>query len=501
MRRAIALKPDLVDAHIRLGTALLQSDRPDEAQQSFAAALALAPDSTEAHIAQSLGYLRVSQLKEAHAGFAKVVDLMPNSPMAHDLLGVALHRMDRHDEALESFDRAMALDPSYLRARVNSASSIRAAGDPARSLTMLDDVLAVAPDMHDAHHFRGMALWELDRREEALVSMEKACEIKPDLASAQFNAALLMLQGGDIEGGLPRYEWRKKIDNPVGHRGLKMPAWLGETPLAGRKLFVHAEQGLGDTLQFCRYLPDLVAQGAQVTFAVQSAVRPLLAHLEDAVTLIDEFAPAPNFDLHCPLLSLPLALGTTLGTIPGPIGYLHSDPARRAPWATLIPQDTGSRPRIGIAWSGNPDHRNDRHRSIPLTDFQSLLQFDAQWVVIQKDVRAADADILRKLDRTHHYPDVMRDFADTAALLDMVDLVITVDTSVAHLAGALGRRVWLLVAGDPDWRWMRDREDSPWYPTMRLFRQPKRGDWTSALSAVSRALLERYGPNVAGLAA
>ncbi|MBC7635019.1 MAG: glycosyltransferase, partial [Acetobacteraceae bacterium] len=304
----------------------------------------------------------------------------------------------------------------------------------------------------------------------------------------------LMLQAGDFTGGLAGYEWRKRLDVPVGRRGLKAPCWLGETPLVGRKLFVHAEQGLGDTLQFCRYLPELVARGADVTFAVQGSVRALLGYLDGVVTMIDENAPPPGFDLHCPLLSLPLALGTTLGTIPGPIGYLRSDPARQAPWRDLIPQPIAARPRIGIAWSGNPDHRNDHNRSIPLADFQAVLNFEAQWIVIQKDLRATDAAILADLNRTHHHPEAMRDFGDTAALLDMVDLLITVDTSVAHLAGALGRPVWLLLPADPDWRWMLDRDDTPWYPNMRLFRQPKRGDWTGALASVSQALRDRYGP-------
>jgi tetratricopeptide (TPR) repeat protein len=493
LRRAIALKADLLDAHLQLGIALGVLDRHPEAAECFDAALAVAPDSAEAMMGKSLALLRLHRLEDARVGFAKLVELRPDSAVAHDGLGLALNKLDRNEEALECFQRALALDPGYIKAVIHSASAIRALGNPVHALAMLDDVIHTAPEMHDAHHFRGMALWDLDRRDDALLAMDQACALKPDLADAQFNASLLMLQAGDIAGGLARYEWRKRIETPVGLRGLKTPAWLGDTPLAGRRLFIHAEQGLGDTLQFCRYLPELVAQGAQVTFAVQGPVQPLLAHLSATVTMIGEDAPAPLFDLHCPLMSVPLALGTTLATICAPIGYLRSDPARQAGWQDRLGQRPASRPRIGIAWSGNPEHPNDHNRSIPLADFQSLVQFRAQWVGVQKDLRATDAPILHALGQVQHHPTAMRDFADTAALLDLVDLVITVDTSVAHLAGALGRPVWLLLPNNPDWRWMLERDDSPWYPTMRLFRQPARGDWAGALAAVLRALLDRYG--------
>src|SRR5476649_2395300 len=314
----------------------------------------------------------------------------------------------------------------------------------------------------------------------------RALAIAPDDVEARVNAGICRLLQGDLQGGWRWYEsrWRRL---PLPDHA--PPQWCGDAPLAGKTILVYAEQGLGDTIQMCRYVALLAAQGADVVLRVQPALKALLSQLAGARMVLADGEPLPAFDYHCSLMSLPFAFDTSLATIPAGAPYLRADPARAAAWAQRLGAPAGR--RIGLAWSGNRGHDRDGSRSIPLMQLRGLFGADAQFVSLQPELRAIDRIVLENDQRIASHAAQLTDFAETAALIAQLDLVISVDTSVAHLAAAMGKPVWLLLAYAPDWRWLLERDDSPWYPTMRLFRQSVRGDWDGVVAEVAHALAAR----------
>jgi hypothetical protein len=275
-------------------------------------------------------------------------------------------------------------------------------------------------------------------------------------------------------------------------RDFAQPLWLGEFDIAGKTVLLHAEQGLGDTIQFCRYAEKVAARGASVLMEVPPALLSLLAQVEGVRQLIGRGEPLPPFDCHCPLLSLPLAFDTRSDSIPAQVPYLRSEPERVGAWRRRL--GDGKLPRVGLAWSGSATHLNDTNRSIPLEDFARVVCPEAQFVSLQKDVRAADERVLIGRRDVRHLGSELQDFADTAAVIELMDLIVTVDTAVAHLAGAMGKAVWILLPFNPDWRWLLDRDDSPWYPSARLFRQTAHGDWSEVVARLSVELRARLVP-------
>lgn len=387
----------------------------------------------------------------------KAVGVNPSSAAACWHMGIALADLKRPEEALASFDRALELQPDYVEALVN----------------------------------RGNLLQELGRPEEARHSFSSAVELRPDFAIAHYNEGLCRLQIGDFEKGWRAHEWRMRVEQlDKAKRDFKPPLWLGEEPLLGKTILLHAEQGLGDTIQFCRYARLAASQGAAVLMEVQPWLKSLLAQVEGVNRLFAFGETLPAFDCHCPLLSLPLAFKTTLASIPADVPYLGSDPIAGCKWRSKLGNPT--LPRVGLAWSGATTHRNDANRSIPLANFARLVSERAQLVSLQKEVRAADKLVLDERKDIQYLGDDLDDFTDTAAVVELMDLVITVDTVVAHLAGAMGKPVWILLPFNPDWRWLLEREDSPWYPTARLFRQPAPGDWNTVIARLKSALDERF---------
>jgi hypothetical protein len=293
------------------------------------------------------------------------------------------------------------------------------------------------------------------------------------------------------------YEWRWKVESPASQpRQFQEPLWLGDVSLAGQTILLHAEQGLGDTLQFCRYAPLVKSLGAHVLFEAPQILHPVLGGLEGIDQLFKKGDPLPGFDLQCPLLSLPLAFKTTIVTIPSSGAYLKSEPELVKTWAIRL----GERrvPRVGLVWSGNPGHGNDRNRSVSLAALLAQLPAGLDYVSLQKEIRDADRATLDAFGNVRFFGPELRDFADTAALSDLMDIVISVDTSVAHLCGALGKPTWMLLPFCPDWRWLLERNDSPWYDSMTLYRQPSVGDWDAVFSRVSTDLQSTL--NASGLA-
>jgi hypothetical protein len=343
---------------------------------------------------------------------------------------------------------------------------------------------------------RGHALRRLDRPLEALADFEAALVRRAEFPEAHFEAAMTRLTLGDFDAGWRAYEWRWKTGAfAAQRRQFKAPLWLGDAPVSGKTILLHAEQGFGDTIQFIRYAPLLAGRGAKVVCEVQTELQSLLSQF-DGIEILAEGEALPAFDLHCPLLSLPLAFGTQRETIPASVPYLAPPVERAAYWRDRLPADL---PRAGFVWSGSPSHKNDSNRSIPLARLAALFENPpVHCFSLQSELRDADRDVLRGLPNLVHLGNEFRDFADTAAVIASLDVVISVDTSVAHLAGALGKPVVILLPFAADFRWMRHRDDTPWYPTAKLFRQPAFGDWDGVIARLRDELRQLSQPGTAG---
>ncbi|HEY0224506.1 MAG TPA: tetratricopeptide repeat protein [Pseudolabrys sp.] len=485
--RALRTNSRSAAAHSNYGTVLAVLNRSEEALASYAQAVALQPDFIDALIAQSNTLYALGRFAEALSGYERVLAIKPDFAEIHNNCGNALWCLRRPREALAHFDAALALKPDYAEAHNNRGNALLDLNRAAEALAGFERALSLKAGYADALVNRGNALRDLDRDDEALECFERAIALSPQLAEAHWNKALLHLSHGDFEKGWPGYEWRWRRAG-ASIRGFTQPLWRGED-LRGKTILLHAEQGFGDTIQFARYVPMVAARGARVILEVPDAVMPLLASLDGVGALIGRGVALPAFDLHCPLLSLPLAFGTTLATIPGTVPYLRVPEDRMAIWRALLPPT--DRLRVGLAWSGKPSHANDHNRSIPLAQFAPLLAIpDIIFISLQRDIRESDHLALESA-LLHRLDERLADFADTAAAIAQCDLVIGVDTAVAHLAGSLGKPLWLLLPHGGDWRWLMDREDSPWYPNARLFRQPSIGDWNSVIARLAAEIALR----------
>lgn len=491
--RAIALKPDHVDSYYNRGVLLAALDRPGQALESYDRAIALKPDYAEAHNNRGIVLNGLERYAEAVASYERAIALKPDYARALNNRGAALGELNRFDEALQSYERALLLAPNYAEAHNNRGIALGALDRPTEALASYERAIALQPDYAEAFYNRGNALRELHRYREAVESYERALALKPDYAAAHWNLADCRLMLGDFARGWQEYEWRWKLQQRQhARRDFAQPLWVGAQPLDGRTILLHGEFGLGDTLQFCRYANEVAARGAKVVLEVQPPLLPLLADLEGVLQTVPRGAPLPEFDFHCPLMSLPLAFKTDLSNVPVKIPYIRSNPSRVAAWQQTLPRK--DKPRVGLVWSGSMSQRNDK-RSMALEEMLPLVGEWAQWLSLQKEVRESERALLAARADLRHVGDDLNDFADTAAVIELIDVLVTVDTSVAHVAGALGKPVWILLPFNPhDWRWMLDREDSIWYPSARLFRQPAAGDWESVIRRVNEELPRRFDP-------
>ncbi len=482
--RAVALRPDYPEANNNLGIALAQQGRLDEAVASYGRALALRPDYPEAHNNLGSALAQQERLDEAAAHFRRALALKPDYPEANNNLGGALAQQGRLDEAVAHFRRALTLRPDYPEAHSDLGSALADQGRLDEAVAHFRRALTLRPDYPEAHSNLGGALADQGRLDEAVAHFRRAVALKPDYPEAHSNLAMVLLAQGDMAAGWVEFEWRWKMPHLIkAARNFAQPQWRGEAA-AGRTLLIHAEQGLGDTVQFCRYAPLAAKRGLRVILEVQEPLVRLLRCLPGVDRVVGQGEALPPFDLHCPMLSLPLALATATASIPGAAPYLHADPAQVAAWRTRLAAMENQGLRIGFAWAGNPDLPTDRRRSLapdrlaPLLDLPGLHVFS-----LQKGGPAAP-----KAFPLTDFMGEVGDFADTAALVANLELVIAVDTAVAHLAAALGKPVWLLNRFDSCWRWQAGRRDSPWYPTLRVYRQPRPGDWAPVLTEVARDL-------------
>jgi tetratricopeptide (TPR) repeat protein len=491
--KALAIQPNHARALHNRGSVLRDLHRPDEALASFERALAIKPDYVEALNNRGLALLDLHRPDEALASFERALAIRPSYARALNNRGSTLQDLKRPAEALASYDKALAIQPAYAEALYNRGIVLRDLHRPVDALASFDEALSINPDHVDALNNRGVVLRALNRPLQALASYDRALSINPDYAETHSNRSSLRLLLGDFDRGWEEFEWRWRTqDFAPWRRDFAEPLWLGDEPLEGRTILLHAEQGLGDAIQFARYAPLVAAGGAKVVLEVPPPLTALFSRIAGASLVIGRGEKLPELDCHCPLLSLPLAFKTRLETIPAAIPYLSAPEDRLIEWRRRLPE-TGMR-RIGIAWAGNPAFKGDQTRSIGLACFSPLLSVAGiEFLGLQRDLRDGDREILRNNSRVKHVGDAIEDFADTAAIMSSLDLVISSDTSVAHLAGALGRPVWVLLQYAADWRWLLDRSDSPWYPTARLFRQPAIDDWESVIRQVKDELA-RSGP-------
>jgi tetratricopeptide (TPR) repeat protein len=529
--RAIALRRDFREAFVNRGMLLCSLQRSGEALASFDAALALSPADAETHIWRASALINLGRPGEALVSCDAALRRQPASVPAFVNRASALYALRRHEEALASAEAAIALDPNSLDGHLGRAASLCALDRARDALEELNSVLARDPGNAAAHNLRGVALLDLHQTDEALVSFERAIELRPDFADAhgnrgsalaamgaydsanasfdravalqpaagqpRYNKGIRYLQLGWFEEGWNLYEWRHVADRTAREHKLAGLLWDGEQEVAGKIFYAYAEQGLGDTIQFCRYARLLKERGARVILAVQAGLRALLSSLDPEILVVPSSQPPPDdVDFHSSLLSLPRTFRTRVDDIPAPKRYLRADPELVAAWRERLGMHGF---RIGICWQGSLG-RIDIGRSFSVRHFEGIAALPAvRLVSLQKGVALEQLGSLPQ-GMTIEYPGDEFDsgpdaFLDAAAVVQCMDLVITCDTSIAHLAGALGRPTWVALKHNPDWRWLLDREDTPWYPSLRLFRQRRPGDWDGVFenmrNSIDQPMLER----------
>jgi Tetratricopeptide repeat/Glycosyltransferase family 9 (heptosyltransferase) len=404
-----------------------------------------------------------------------------------------LAELNRVPEALADYERAIKARPDFVDAWANRSYLLRRLHRYEEALECSERALKLDPKHPEAHNSRGATFADLGRYDEAMASYERAIELNPSSAEALWNKGLIELTRGELRKGWKHYESRWGVKTlKLTQRFPGIPPWQGES-VNGKSILLHTEQGYGDMIQFSRFCSEIAALGARVIVSAPEALRSLFESLHGIHEVIGP-TTVPAFDFHCPLMSAPLALGTELENIPAPVRYLHANSTAKAQWADRLRARKHSS-AVGLVWSGRNTHSKDRERSIPLQQFLPLLRDTVQWVSLQKEIRASDEAYLVNTPAILRMGEELDDFADAAALVENLDLVITVDTAVAHLAGALGKPVWILLPYVADWRWLQNREDSPWYPTARLFRQSARRDWGEVIDRVGVELRKAHLPD------
>ena len=489
MSAALKINPNAPDALINFANVLHALKRDAEALDYLDKALALRPGDQETILYRGNALNALDRPQDALSCFDAVLARNPHRGEALLNRGTALAKLGRHAQALPDFDAVIAQTPNHVEALYNRATALLDLDRYTEALETFDRVLAHAAQHAKAWNNRGRTLQALNRHEEAVASFEKAVAIDKSYADAHSNLALSLLTLGELQRGFAEYEWRwKRTGMSDTRRGYRGRLWLGEFPLGQRTILLPAEQGLGDTIQFARFAPLLAHAGATPILEVHPELKALLAKVDGVASCHARGEALPAYDYYCPLGSLPLAFKTGPATIPANIPYLNADVAYTAKWRPAIEALTGK--RVALAWAGNPRHPNDRNRSIDLKLLEPLFALeDVSFISIQRELRDDDAALMARHYNVTHVGDNLADMADTAAIVALADLTVAVDTSVVHLAGAMGQDAWVLVPFSPDWRWTLNGERSPWYPRSRLFRQSASGDWPGVIAQVRDALL------------
>jgi len=486
---ATSITPGDVEIWLHHCNALANLQRPADAVTSYQEVLKLNPHHVDAAFRCGLLLRNLKRFEEALSHLDLCDRLLPNNGAVLEQRGLVLHDLKRFEDALDANLRAYLHKPSSPEICNNIGAALLKLRRYEEALPWFDRALALLPGSVTVLMSKATMLARLLRLDEALAVCARAIAIAPGNADAVFLLSELQLLTGDFEAGWVGREARWKTRATLGYPKLTQPMWLGYGPVEGKTILVFADEGLGDTIQFARYIPMLAARGARVILWVDDPLVSLLSGLSGVSRLLRSSEPLPDFDLHCPIGSLPLAFQTRLETIPTDVYLPRPVGARVQAWESRLQHRLGPRGqlRVGLAWSGNPNHWDDHNRSLQLQKLSPLLDLDVAFVSLQKDPRPDDSALLEKadiVDLTAH----LTDLEETAALMSCLDLVISVDTSVAHLASALGRPTWILLPYKPDWRWLLGREDSPWYSSVRLFRQDERRDYARVIERVREAL-------------
>ena len=535
--RAVNLKPDYAEAHSNQGVILKNLGHLESALVSFDKALSYQPFDVRAHSNRAVVLKDLNRLNESLSSCEMAIKLDPNFAEAHYNKGNVLQELKRFEPALQSYENAIKIKCDYPEAHLNRGSVLKELNRNGEALACFDEAIKLRADYCEAYFNRGMVLYQLNRSDEALINYDTAIQLKDDyvdcylnrgvilqermlldealesyekaiaikdLAEAHWNKSLVLLAKGDFEKGFAEYEWGQKTKKP--QRGnvthFTQPLWLGRESLQNKTILIYSEQGLGDTLQFCRYVKLVKELGARVLLEVQKPLFNVLQNLDGIDLLLIEGGQIPEFDYQCPLLSLPLAFNTRLNTVPNQIPYILADTQKVAYWRAKL--GTAKKPRVGLVWSGGfrPDQPEvwavNARRNIPLHFLAELKTDGVEFFSLQKG-EPAESEFKELMKNGWNgpeiidYTDELKDFSDTAALIHNLDLVISVDTSTAHLAAAMGKPVWILNRFDTCWRWLLEIEDSPWYPSVTLFRQSKTGDWSDVIARVIDTLEQEHG--------
>ena len=485
--KAVKGEPRAAPAHCLAGAILNALGRRKDALASYDRALAIAPNLAAAWNDRGNTLRLLQWPQDAIASYDRAIAVEPAAAQWHNNRGTALAELNRFDDAIASYDQALRLQPMFAEAINNRGAALLRLDRPALALAEFERALALKPDYPEAVNHRGLALQDLNRHREALDAHRRALALRPEGAEARYGAATALLALGEFDEGWRAYEARwSKADLAPFRRTLPRPLWLGDAPIEGKTVLLHAEQGFGDAIQFCRYAPILARRGATVIFEVPRALHDLFRSLPGVARVVSRDDTLPPFDMHCPLASLPLAFATQLDGIPAEVPYLAADPERIAKWRARLPP-TGRR-QIALAWRGRPYPRD---RSVQFAALAPLLSLpDVDFVSLQQDLTDEEAHAVAGVGNLRHFGPAIEDFADTAAIIACVDAVVSIDTSVAHLAGALGKPLWLMLIFAADFRWLVGRTDSPWYPSARLIRQARIGDWSDVVGHIAQALAE-----------
>jgi tetratricopeptide (TPR) repeat protein len=522
IQRAIAINPGVADYHSNLGNALARLGKFDEAIAAHRCAMHLRPDLAEIHYNLANALEKSGQTPESIAEYREAIRLKPELAAPHNNLGHALYVCGQVDEAIPACREAIRLDPNYAQAHFNLGFFLYSKRQFDESIAPLRECLRLKPDFAEAYYNLGNSLHELGQFDEAIAAYHQALRLQPDYPEAHNNLGIVLRDNGQLDEANAAYlrALRIRNDNPPVHWNLalnyllqgnfkegwaeqewrwqckgstsplcdfKQPMWDGRD-LNGQSVLLHAEQGFGDTIQFVRYAPMVADRGGRVILQCQPELARLLKSNPQLGQIVSADDAIPEFEFHCPLMSLPLAFNTDIQSIPATTSYLRTDPALAEAWEKRL-ASAPSGFRVGLVWAGRPTHKRDRHRSFALSQFLPLADANGvSFFSLQKGPPAKQIENLPESMKLIDHSSEFNDFAQTAALISNLDLVIGVDTAVVHLAAAMGKPVWLLLPSVPDWRWLMNRDDSPWYPTVRLFRQKSAGDWVGVLSRVKESL-------------
>jgi tetratricopeptide (TPR) repeat protein len=500
LRKAISINPTVTNPQINLANAYFSNKNFEDAIAHYLSAIQINPKLSQPYYGLGLCYDHIKQWDSAIKNYIHAIQIDPNFLDAYLNLGGCLEKKNLFETAIEAYDQAIKIDPTYAMAYNNRGNALKKLSSLKEAMESFKNAILFDPNFALAHSNLGVLYRDLGLLDKSLECFDLALKINPQFNSAKYNKSLALLHSGDFKNGFREYEWRWESNTLRGsQRTYKNPLWLGEEPLEGKTIFIHGEQGLGDIIQFCRYIDLIASIGAKIILEVPDSLINLMSGLPGVVQIISTDGELPYFDYHCPMLSLPLAFKTELSTIPLKIPYLKTSEEKKRKWGKRLGEN--KKFRVGLVWSGGirPDQtevfEENIRRNIPLIKLAQLRHEGIQFYSIQKGA-FAELELQELQTQGWSGPEILNfsdeliDFSDTAALIENLDLIVSVDTAVAHLAGALGKSIWLLNRYDSDWRWLLDRDDSPWYPSLKLYRQKEYGDWDNVVENVRTQLID-----------